>query len=86
MGREASKNLNIERCESPETSFRWTPCLLNPHQADVSESFITGWGEYAQQKKLAILAGFLHSRHQKSYQGTLCLGTQELNPTGSMTL
>ena len=38
MGREASKNLNIERCESPETSFRWTPCLLNPHQAAVSES------------------------------------------------
>ena len=37
----------------------------------------------AHMWKSAILAIFLHSKHQKSYQGTL--GTQELPPTGSMT-
>ena len=37
----------------------------------------------ANRRKSAILAIFLHSKHQKSYQGTL--GTQELPPTGFMT-
>ena len=36
----------------------------------------------AHRRKLAILAIFLNSKHQKSYQGTL--GTQELPLTGSM--
>ena len=33
-------------------------------------------------EKLAVMATFLHSKHQKSYQRTQ--GTQELPPTGSM--
>ena len=43
-----------------------------------------GWGgKFTPQKKLAILAIFLHSIQQKSYQGTL--ETQELTPKGSTT-
>ena len=37
----------------------------------------------AHRRKSAILAIFLHFKHQKSYQGTL--GTQELPLTGSKT-
>ena len=48
-----------------------TPCP-NPYQADVSES--------PRRRKLAISALLLHSKHQKSYQGTL--GTQELSRKG----
>ena len=42
-----------------------------------------GGGQMAHRWKSAILAIFLHSKHQESYQGTL--GTQELPQTGSMT-
>ena len=38
----------------------------------------------AQRRNSAIFAIFLHSKHQKLYQGTQ--GTQELPPTGSMAL
>ena len=58
--------------------------MFNPNQAGVSESLIRqGGNQMAHRRKSAILAIFLHSKHQKSYQGTL--GTQELPPTGSMT-
>ena len=41
-----------------------------------------GGGKLAPQKKLVMLALFLHSREQNAYQGTQ---TQELTPKGSMT-
>ena len=37
----------------------------------------------ARRRKLAVLAMFLHSKQQKSYQGTL--GTQDLTPNKSRT-
>ena len=58
--------------------------FFNPNHTGVSESLIIqGGGQMAHRWKSAILAIFLHSKHQKSYQGTQ--GTQELPPTGSMT-
>ena len=57
--------------------------MLNPHQANVSESLIRRGGKSAPQRKLAISAIFLHSKHQKPYQGTL--RTQEPTPIGSET-
>ena len=38
-------------------------------------------GQMARKRKLAVWAMFLHSKQQKSYQGTL--GTLELTPIGS---
>ena len=45
--------------------------------------FLIRGGQMAQRRKSAIMAIVLHSKHKKSYQGTL--GTQELPPIGSMT-
>ena len=60
---------------------------FNPHQADVSESLISQWewggGKFAPQRKLAILAIFLHSMQQKWDEGTL--GRLRLTLIGSRT-
>ena len=58
---------------------------FNPNQAGVSESLKRrGMGEgVGARRKSTMLAIFLHSKHQKSYQGTL--GTKELPLTESMT-
>ena len=55
---------------------------FNPNQAGVSVLKKAG-GQMSHKRKSAILAIFLHSRWQESYQGTQ--GTQKLPQSGSQT-
>ena len=81
-GRFFSWSTLLVRCAKSTWGGLWHH--LNPHQPDVWESLISpGGGQMAHRGKLAVWAMFLHSKQQKSYQGTL--GTLELTPIGSGT-
>ena len=81
---ELSKILDLMDLNFSTSTNTHHQIFFNPNPVGVSESLIRrGGSQMARGWKLAILAIFLHSKHQESYQGTL--GTQELPPTGSMT-
>ena len=79
---ELSKILDLKDLNFSTSTNTHHQIFFNPNPAGVSESFIRG-GQMAHTRKSAMLAIVLHSKHQKSYQGTL--GTQELTQIGSMT-
>ena len=60
------------------------PRFVNPHPAVILKSLILrGGGQLAHRRKSAVSAIFLHTKQQKTFQGTL--GTQDLTSKGSKT-